>query len=105
MRLFIIKKVLVQEKEMSEDRKVSDRIVIIRPIVRGKEIKSKVKNILTIASRFTPSGRAYKKGLCQNAGLNSMSIRVLWQTTVMRQWSISQTPVQICCRLNSSFTD
>lgn len=63
MRLFIIKKVLVQEKEMSEDRKVSDRIVIIRPIVRGKEIKSKVKNILTIASRFTPSGRAYKKGV------------------------------------------
>lgn len=69
MRLFIIKKVLVQEKEMSEDRKVSDRIVIIRPIVKGKEIKSKVKNILTIASRFTPSGRAYKKGVVSKCWL------------------------------------
>ena len=44
-RLSIIRKVLVQEKELFEGRKVSDRIVSIdrhylRPIVRGKEIKS-----------------------------------------------------------------
>ncbi len=53
--LSIIRKVLVQEKEMFEGRKVSDRIVSIdrhyvRPIVRGKETKSvefgaKVNNI------------------------------------------------------------
>ena len=44
-RLSVIRKVLVQEKEMFEGRKVSDRIVSIdrhyvRPIVRGKETKS-----------------------------------------------------------------
>ena len=44
-RLSIIRKVLVQEKEMFEGRKVSDRIVsvdrhYVRPIVRGKETKS-----------------------------------------------------------------
>ena len=44
-RLSIIRKILVQEKEMFEGRKVSDRIVSIdrhyvRPIVRGKETKS-----------------------------------------------------------------
>ena len=44
-RLSFIRKVLVQEKEMFEGRKVSDRIVSIdrhyvRPIVRGKETKS-----------------------------------------------------------------
>ena len=44
-RLSIIRKVLVQEKEMLAGRKVSDRIVSIdchyvRPIVRGKESKS-----------------------------------------------------------------
>ena len=44
-RLSIIRKVLVQEKEMFEGRKVSDRIVSIyrhyvRPIVRGEETKS-----------------------------------------------------------------
>ena len=54
-RLSIIRKVLVQEKEMFEGRKVSDRIVSIdrhyvRTIVRGKETKSvefgaKVNNI------------------------------------------------------------
>ena len=54
-RLSIIRKVLVQEKEMFEGRKVSDRIVsidrhYIRPIVRGKETKpvefgAKVNNI------------------------------------------------------------
>ena len=41
-RLSIIRKVLVQDKEMFEGRKVSERIVSIdrhyvRPIVRGKE--------------------------------------------------------------------
>ena len=54
-RLSIIRKVLVQEKEMFEGRKVSDRIVSIdrhyvRPIVQSKETKSvefgaKVNNI------------------------------------------------------------
>lgn len=54
-RLSIIRKVLVQEKDMFEGRKVSDRIVSIdrhyvRPIVRSKETKSvefgaKVNNI------------------------------------------------------------
>lgn len=44
-RLSIIRKVLVQEKEPFEGRKVSDRIVSIdrhyvRPIVRGKETRS-----------------------------------------------------------------
>ena len=53
--LSIIRKVLVQEKEMFEGRKVSDRIVninrhYVRPIVRGKGLKSvefgaKVNNI------------------------------------------------------------
>ena len=53
--LSIIRKVLVQEKEMFEGQKVSDRIVninrhYVRPIVRGKGIKSvefgaKVNNI------------------------------------------------------------
>ena len=53
--LSIIRKVLVQEKEMFEGRKVSDRIVninrhYVRPIIRGKGIKSvefgaKVNNI------------------------------------------------------------
>ena len=44
-RLSIIRKVLVQEKELFAGRKVIDRIVsidrhYIRPIVRGKETKS-----------------------------------------------------------------
>ena len=44
-RLSIIRKILVQEKELFEGRKVNDRIVSIdrhyvRPIVRGKETKS-----------------------------------------------------------------
>lgn len=44
-RLSIIRKVLIQEKELFEGWKVSDRIVsidrhYIRPIVREKEIKS-----------------------------------------------------------------
>ena len=46
-RLSVIRKVLVQAKELFEGRKVSDRIVSIdrhyvRPIVRGKETKSLV---------------------------------------------------------------
>ena len=58
-RLSIIRKVLVQEKEIFEGRKVSDRIVSIdrhyvRPIVRGKETKSvefgaKVNSIQTVS--------------------------------------------------------
>ena len=54
-RLSIVRKVLVQEKDLFEGRKVRDRIVSIdrhyvRPIVRGKETKSvefgaKVNNI------------------------------------------------------------
>lgn len=54
-RLSIIRKVLVQEKELFENRKVKNRIVsidkhYIRPIVRGKETRSvefgaKVNNI------------------------------------------------------------
>lgn len=44
-RISIIRKVLVQEKELFEGRKISDRIVSIdrhyvRPIVRGKGTKS-----------------------------------------------------------------
>lgn len=60
-QLSIVRKVLVQEKEMFEFRKVSDCIVsidrhYIRPIVRGKEAKSaefgvKVNNI-QIDGRF-----------------------------------------------------
>ena len=60
-QLSIVRKVLVQEKEMFEFRKVSDCIVsidrhYIRPIVRGKETKSaefgaKVNNI-QIDGRF-----------------------------------------------------
>ena len=59
-RLSVIKKVLVQEKEMFEDREVSDRIISIdrhyvRPIIRGKETKSvefgaKVNNCLLYTS-------------------------------------------------------
>lgn len=61
-RLSIIRKVLVQEKEMFAGRQVSDRIVSIarhylRPIVRGKETKSvefgaKVNNIQTDGISF-----------------------------------------------------
>ena len=63
-RLSIIRKVLAQEKALFEGRKVSDRIVsidrhYIRPIVRGKEIKSvefgaKVNNIQIISGPVVP---------------------------------------------------
>ena len=67
-RLSVIRKVLVQEKEMFEGRKVSDRIVSIdrhyvRPIVRGKENKSvefgaKVNNIQIDAYRSSNTSRS-----------------------------------------------
>ena len=75
-RLSIIRKVLVQEKEMPEGRKVSDRIVSIdrhyvRPIVRGKETKSvefgvKVNNIQIDGSSFIEhiSFKAFNEGIC-----------------------------------------
>ena len=67
-RLSIIRKVLVQEKEMFEGRKVSDRIVsvdrhYVRPIVRGKETKSvefgaKVNNIQIDGIRSSNTSRS-----------------------------------------------
>ena len=56
-RLSIIRKVLVQEKEMFEGRKVSDRIVSIdrhyvRPIVRGKETKSVEKDCIRMQQKL-----------------------------------------------------
>ena len=61
-RLSVIRKILVQEKELFEGRKVSDRIVSIdrhyvRPIVKGKGIKSvkfgaKVNNIQILFQGF-----------------------------------------------------
>ena len=74
-RLSIIRKVLVQEKELFEGRKVSDRIVSIdrhylRPIVRGKEIKSvefgaKVNNIQIDGISFIEhiSSKAFNEGI------------------------------------------
>ena len=74
-RLSIIRKVLVQEKEMFEGRKVSDRIVSIdrhyvRPIVRGKETKSvefgaKVNNIQIDGISFIEhlSFKAFNEGI------------------------------------------
>ena len=72
-RLSIIRKVIVQEKEMFEGRKASDRIVSIgrhyaRPIARGKETKSvefgaKVNNIqidgISLHSSLIPNSRIY----------------------------------------------
>ena len=67
-RLSIIRKVLVQEKELFEGRKVNDRIVSIdrhyvRPIVRGKETKSvefsaKVNNIQKTVYRSSNISRS-----------------------------------------------
>jgi len=70
-RLSIIRKVLVQEKELFEGRKVRDRIVSIdrhyvRPIVRGKETKSVDANNANrkfctkygISTSFVRKGRA-----------------------------------------------
>ena len=74
-RLSVIRKVLVQAKEMFEGRKVSDRIVsidrhYIRPIVRGKETKSvefgaKVNNIQIDGISFIEhlSFRAFNEGI------------------------------------------
>ena len=65
-RLSIIRKVLVQEKEIFEGRKVSDRIVSIdrhyvRPIVRGKETKSvEFGTKYGISTSFVRKGRAAK---------------------------------------------
>ena len=69
-RLSIIRKVLLQEKEMFESCKVSDHIVSIdrhyvRPIVRGKETKSvefgaKVNNIQIDGISF----KAFNEGMC-----------------------------------------
>ena len=73
--VFPIRKVLVQEKEMFEGRKVSDRIVSIdrhyvRPIVRGKETKSvefgaKVNNIQIDGISFIEhlSFKAFNEGI------------------------------------------
>ena len=74
-RLSIIRKILVQEKELFEGRKVSDRIASIdrhyvRPIVRGKEIKSvefgaKVNNIQIDGISFIEhlSFKAFNEGI------------------------------------------
>ena len=73
--LSVIRKVLVQEKEMFEGRKVIDRIVSIdrhyvRPIVRGKETKSvefgaKVNNIQIDGISFIEylSSKAFNEGI------------------------------------------
>ncbi len=74
-RLSIIRKVLVQEKEMFVGRKVSDRIVsldrhYVRPIVRSKETKSvefgaKVNNIQIDGISFIEhiSFKAFNEGI------------------------------------------
>ena len=74
-RLSIIRKVLAQEKEMFEGRKVNDRIVSIdrhyvRPIVRGKETKpvefgTKVNNIQIDGISFIEhiSFKAFNEGI------------------------------------------
>ncbi len=91
-RLSIIRKVLVQEKEMFEGRKVSDRIVSIdrhyvRPIVRGKETKSvefgaKVNNIQIDVISFIGhiSFKAFNEGIrlkdCIRMQQKLMNVRV-----------------------------
>ena len=91
-RLSIVGKVLVQEKEMFEGRKVSDRIVsidrhYIRPIVRGKETKSvefgaKVNNIQIDGISFIEhiSFKAFNEGIrlkdCIRVQQKLMSVRV-----------------------------
>lgn len=91
-RLFIVRKVLVQEKEMFEGREVSDRIVsidwhYIRPIVRGKETKSvelgaKVNNIQIDGISFIEhtSFKAFNEGIrlkdCIHMQQKLMSVRV-----------------------------
>ena len=91
-RLSIIRKVLVQEKEMFEGKKVSDRIVSIdrhyvRPIVRGKETKSvefgaKVNNIQVDGISFIEhlSFKAFNEGIrlkdCIRMQQKLMNVRV-----------------------------
>ena len=91
-RLSIIRKVLVQEKEMFEGRKVSDRIVsinrhYIRPIVRGKETKpiefgAKVNNIQIDGVSFIEhlSFKAFNEGIrlkeCIRIQQKLMNVRV-----------------------------
>ena len=91
-RLSIIRKVFVQEKELFEGRKVSDRIVSIdrhyvRPIVRGKEIKSvefdaKVNNIQIDGISFIEhlSFKAFNEGIrlkdCIRMQQKLMNVRV-----------------------------
>ena len=91
-RLSIIRKVLVQEKELFEGRKVNDRIVSIdrhyvRPIVRGKETKSvefgaKVNNIQIDGISFIEhiSFKAFNEGIrlknCIRMQQKLMKVRV-----------------------------
>ena len=91
-RLSIIRRVLVQEKEMFEGRKVSDRIVsmdrhYVRPIVRGKETKSvefgaKVNNIQIDGISFIEhiSFKAFNEGIrlkdCIRMQQKLMNVRV-----------------------------
>ena len=91
-RLSIIRKVLVQAKELFEGRKVNDRIVSInhhyvRPIVRGKETKSvefgaKVSNIQIDGISFIEhlSFKAFNEGIwlkdCIRMQQKFMSVRV-----------------------------
>ena len=91
-RLSIISKVLVQEKELFEGRKVSDRIVSIdrhyvRPIVRGKETKSvefgaKANNIQIDGISFIEhiSFKAFNEGIrlkdCIHMHQKLMNVRV-----------------------------
>lgn len=91
-RLSIIRKIFVQEKEMFEGRKVSDRIVSIdrhyvRPIVRGKENKSvefgaKVNNIQIDGISFIEhlSFKAFNEGIrlkdCIRMQQKLMNVRV-----------------------------
>ena len=91
-RLSNIRKVLVQEKEMFEGRKVSDRIVSIdrhyvRPIVRGEETKSvefgaKANNIQIDGISFIEhiSFKAFNEGIrlkdCIRVQQKLMNVRV-----------------------------
>ena len=91
-RLSIIRKVLLQEKELFEGRTVSDRIVsidrhYIRPIVRGKEIKSvefgaKANNIQIDGISFIEhlSFKAFNEGIrlkdCIRMQQKFMNVRV-----------------------------
>ena len=91
-RLSIIRKVLVQEKELFEGRKVNDRIVSIdrhyvRPIVRGKETKpvefgAKVNNIQIDGISFIEhlSFKAFNEGIrlkdCIRMQQKLMNVRV-----------------------------